>query len=631
MKRSVQLGLRHFRALFAADPWLVLRFGGTSLGRSLAGLATILLTKSFLAGVLGATEAGGAAGQASAGTLALWSAALLLFLANVVGSLLAFDNRVTQQRMVRLIELRMMERLIRHLLQLSVAFFDRQSPGDILQAVRQDVVAVRSLVFSVAGIVLEAATALGLFVAALWLSPKLTMWALVVLPLAGLPVLLAARRATAHSRTIRRTGYALFDALLELLRGIRVVKVYRGDDAIVRSTMVKARRYFDELIEMVRVQSYAQVLLETIASLGIVIVVVVGGLDVMHGRLDWPSLLAFLLAVRALYGPVNNLNSALVGLGALSASTDRITELMATEPEVRESADPRPLFEGPPSIVFDRVDFAYDARLVLREITLTVDAGETIGIAGPSGSGKTTMLNLLARFYDPTAGSLRFGEHDLRTLRLSDVYEKIGIVTQEPFLFWASVRDNILSGRPSASAAEVEEAARAAGIHEEILSFVNGYDTVIGIGGVGVSGGQAQRINIARALLKNPPLLLLDEATASLDSLSELVVQKALERLMAGRTTFVVAHRLSTLRRASRILVLDGGAMVGVGSHTELLISCAVYRTMWELQSLESAGAGASALPGAGPAGASRDPHRAPSVDLDAELARSTEIGDLSV
>lgn len=586
MTHALRVGLQHLRALTRADRGLVLRFTATSVGKSLAGLATILLTRDFLARLLVGSNGAAPAVSTNAGS-ALGVAAGLLFLSIVAASLLAFDNRITQQRMVQLLELDMMEKLIRHLLRLSVSFFERQSPGDMMQAVRQDVVALRSLVFAVAAIILEAMTALGLFAAAAWISPRLTFWALVVLPMAAVPVLLAARRATARSKGIRQTGYVLFDALLEMLRGIRVVKVYRGDAAMLASTMTKSRRYFDELIDMVRIQSSAQVLLELVAGLGLVIVVVIGGLDVMHGRLGWPSLLAFMLAVRAMYGPINNLNNSLIGLGTLRASTDRVAELMATEPQVPESSTAEPFTGGPHSICLDGVSFGYGDRLVLRDISLTVQAGETIGIVGPSGAGKSTLLNLLARFHDPTAGAVRFDQRDLRALRLGDIYDTIGIVTQEPFLFATSVRENIRCARPSATDAEVEGAARAAGVHEEVLGFVNGYDTAVGIGGVGVSGGQAQRINIARALLKNPPVLLLDEATASLDSLSEMVVQDALDRLMAGRTTFVVAHRLSTLRAADRILVLQDGAAVGLGHHDALLTSCPLYREMWELQRMD--------------------------------------------
>ena len=584
MKASIERALALVRASLVANRLIVLRFGVTSLGKSLAGLATILLTRDFLARILGGDAAHAAAMTPTGTMVALWSGAGLLFLSILAASLLAFDNRVTQQRMAQLLELEMMEKLIRHLLVLSVSFFDRQSPGDMLQAVRQDVTQLRALVFAVAGIVLEAASALGLFAAAFWISPRLTLWSLIVLPLAALPVLLAARRASTRSLSIRKTGYALFDALMEMLRGIRVVKVYRGDEAMTRRTMDKSRQYFFELIEMVRVQSYATVLMESIAGLGIVIVVVVGGYDVLQGRLSWPSLLAFMLAVRAMYGPVNNLQGRIVELGTLTASTNRIAELLETRPLVADTPTAVALAPELTSISFDAVGFSYNERTVLRGVSLTVRAGETIGIVGPSGSGKSTLLNLVARFYDPTEGSVRFDQHDLRTVRLNDVYDRIGIVTQEPFLFASSVRENIRCARPEASDVEVEQAAQSAGVHDEILQFANGYDTIIGIGGVGVSGGQAQRINIARALLKNPPLLLLDEATASLDSLSELVVQDALERLMAGRTTFVVAHRLSTMRGASRILVLDQGEMVGLGSHAELLEQCTVYRAMWELQ-----------------------------------------------
>jgi subfamily B ATP-binding cassette protein MsbA len=584
MKASIERALALVRASLVANRLIVLRFGVTSLGKSLAGLATILLTRDFLARILGGDAAHAAAMTPTGTMVALWSGAGLLFLSILAASVLAFDNRVTQQRMAQLLELEMMEKLIRHLLVLSVSFFDRQSPGDMLQAVRQDVTQLRALVFAVAGIVLEAASALGLFAAAFWISPRLTLWSLIVLPLAALPVLLAARRASTRSLSIRKTGYALFDALMEMLRGIRVVKVYRGDEAMTRRTMDKSRQYFFELIEMVRVQSYATVLMESIAGLGIVIVVVVGGYDVLQGRLSWPSLLAFMLAVRAMYGPVNNLQGRIVELGTLTASTNRIAELLETRPLVADTPTAVALAPELTSISFDAVGFSYNERTVLRGVSLTVRAGETIGIVGPSGSGKSTLLNLVARFYDPTEGSVRFDQHDLRTVRLNDVYDRIGIVTQEPFLFASSVRENIRCARPEASDVEVEQAAQSAGVHDEILQFTNGYDTIIGIGGVGVSGGQAQRINIARALLKNPPLLLLDEATASLDSLSELVVQDALERLMAGRTTFVVAHRLSTMRGASRILVLDQGEMVGLGSHAELLEQCTVYRAMWELQ-----------------------------------------------
>lgn len=579
-------GLHHVLTLVSVRRSLVIRFIATSLGRSALSMATILLVKEFLGGILGEGSGVSIALRQALGTDgALYAVAAVLFLTYVGASVLAYDNRVTQQHIVKVLELGMMDRLLHHLLSLSVAFFDRQSHGDVMQAVRHDVDELRLIVFALAQVVMEAVTALGLFAAALWLSPRLTLWALVVMPLAAVPVVLLARRALRRSRTVRKTGYVLFDAILQLLRGIRIIKVFGGEKREAKAALDKARLYFDELIEMVRIQATGQVLLESLASLGIVLVIVIGGFDVMAGRLDWPSLLAFMLAARALHGPLNNINQALVSLGSHGASAERVSELLRTGSTVPDHPHGQPV-PALREIEFRDVSFGYDSPPVFSGLSFRVAAGETIGIAGPSGTGKTTLLNLVARFYDPSTGVITLNGRDLREFKLAEVYDNIAVVLQEPFLFATTIRDNIRAGRPDASDAEVEEAARAASVHEEILEMPNRYDTVVGIGGVGVSGGQAQRINIARALLKNPPILLLDEATSALDSVAELAVQTALDRLMANRTTFVVAHRLSTLRGASRILVLDGGGMAGLASHADLVRTCPVYRRMWELQQL---------------------------------------------
>ena len=583
----VRLPLARLAPLFRSQKLLLARFIVTALGRAGASLAVILLVRNFLGAALG--EPGGwfeDIGTALGGPTALWIIAGLVVFAYVVGSLFNYDNQVVQQRIIKVIELGMMERLIRHMLSLSVTFFDRQSHGDLIQAIRQDVTKFRGCVLALAGLFLETTLALALLISAVKISAALTLWALIVLPAALFPIYLVARQILARSYRVRRTGYVLFNMILQILQGIRVIKAYQGGDREAQDAVEKGRRFFDELIEMTRVSALAQVVLESMAGLGIVAVIVVGGFQVRQGTLGWPALLAFFMAIRALHGPLYNMNTHYVEIQASGASADRIAQLLDMRPDVVDRPHALPLAAGPRRIVFEHVVFAYDERPVLRDLSLEVASGETVGIVGPSGAGKTSLLNLIVRFYDPTSGRILFDGRDVRDYRLADVYDKFAIVTQTPFLFATSVLENIRVGRPAAPTGEVEAAARAAEIHEEILGLPEGYDTQVGLAGRTLSTGQAQRINVARAILKNAPLLLLDEATSSLDSLSEAKVQRAIDRLVEGRTTFIVAHRLSTLRGASRILVLESGRAIGLASHEALLRECSLYRRMWETQLL---------------------------------------------
>jgi subfamily B ATP-binding cassette protein MsbA len=568
---------------------LLLRLAATSFGRTALVMASVLLIREFLLAVLQRDEGlGGRLAAALGGEGALWLVGLLLVASYVAAGLLHYDNQVARQRLVKVVELTLLEHLIRHLLRLSVRFFDRTSHGDLLQAVRQDIADLRAIFMSGATVVMEGAVAAGLVAAAVWVSPDLAFWALFVLPLAALPLIVIARRTRARSFAERRSGYAVFNVILQILRGIRIIKAYQGEDEEARTTIARARRFFEEQIRIVQIRELSNVVTESLAGVSIAAVVIVGGLQVMHGTLDWPQLLAFLMAVRALHGPLDHVNVQLMEMQRHGAAADRVSALLAERPEIADAPAARPLQAPPRRITLDGVGFDYGDGAVLDGISLEAEAGETIGIAGPSGSGKTTLLGLVARFYDPVAGAVRFDGVDLRDLRLQDVCRQIAMVTQEPFLFETTVRENIRSGRPEASDAEVESAARSAEIHDEILALPLGYETVLGAGGRGLSGGQAQRINVARAILKNAPILLLDEATSSLDSIAEAKVQRAIDRLMAGRTTFIVAHRLSTLRGADRILVLERGRAVGLGSHEELLGSCALYRSLWETQQLGS-------------------------------------------
>ncbi len=576
MLRSI---MRIVRELFRQRKLLLARFVLTSLGRAATSMAVIYFIREFLAGA-------NAAATEQAPVTGLWWAASWLLLTYVIGALFYYDNYVVVFRIIKLIELGFIERIIRHLFKLSVPYADRQSHGDIIQTVRTDVSQMRMVVQAVANMFLEGVVVVALMAIAIYLSPSLALWMLLVLPAVTVPVMLVARRLRERSRTVRKTGYVLFDVILEILKGMRIIKTFQGEEIQTQMGLNKGRAFFDELIQVARLQALGRVGMESLAALSIVVVVLVGGFKVIDGTLAWPTLLAFLMAIRIMHTPLNLMHQQYLKVHEFHASMDRIVNFLDTDPDLEERPDARRLVSPPERIECRDVGFSYGDKPVLHGISISVNAGEKIGIVGPSGAGKTTLLNLLIRLYDPTSGAVLFDGVDLRDLRLQDIYHHVAIVAQEPFLFSASVRENIRCGRPSATDAEVEEAARAAFIHEEILGLPESYDTVIGIGGRGLSRGQAQRINVARAFVKNAPILLLDEATSSLDSVAEAHVQEAIDHLLESRTSFVIAHRLTTLRQVDRVLVLDGGRCVGFGRHDELLRDCALYRRLREAQQL---------------------------------------------
>ncbi len=581
-------GFEHVVPLLRGRARLLLGYFLTAIGRSLCSILVLLLIQRFLSGAL----APGGAQSGMAGAVlervgergALWVVAVLLVAVQLTGSVLSYGNVVLQQYVSAVVELGVMEKLIRHLLTLSIPFFDRQSHGDVLQTIRDDVLRLRLMVRAAAGIGLESALALGLLYAALRISPWLSLLALVVVPVASAPIYLIAKKALRSSVEVRKSGYVLSDIALQILRGIRVIKVFQAEEMEARASVEKGNIFYDNVIRQVRAERLGVVVMEALSGLLLVVVIVAGGHQVYERQMDWSRLLTFVMAVRALYGPLNNINTNFMEIQTTRVSVLRIAEFLATRPEIRDAEAPIRLRAAPGVIAFDHVSFSFGDRPILRDVSFTVTAGTTIGVVGPSGSGKSTLLALLVRFYDATSGAVRIDGHDLRELALSDVYSKVALVTQEPFLFSATVRDNIRCARPSASDREVEEAARAAYIHEQILALPQGYDTPVGMGGRELSGGQRQRISVARALLKNAPLLLLDEATSALDSVAEAEVQRAIDALMVGRTSFVVAHRLSTLRDADRLIVLDEGRLVGFAPHEELLATCGVYQRLWEAQ-----------------------------------------------
>jgi subfamily B ATP-binding cassette protein MsbA len=483
-------------------------------------------------------------------------------------------------------EITTMHRVLAKLLTMSARFFDRSSQGDVVMAAYNDLKGIRSVTLDMCSGALHLARVLGLAVVAWVMSPMLAMLGFVLVPLALLPAQYFGQRITIAARQERATLTGLFDSFLQVATGIRVIKVTQGEGRIRQ----RARETGEQLIRVVmrqtRGKAFARLLFEGVSGLGLVLVLVLGGRDVASGVLPWQSLLSLVVAVVAVYTPMLGLLQIYANIHTVMPHLERVETLLQTVPDVVDRPDARRLLAAPRTFTLDAVGFDYGDRGVLRDVSATFHGGETIGIVGPSGAGKTTLVSLLLRLYDPTSGRILFDGVDLRDVRHSDLMALCAIVPQEPFLFLDSIANNIRIARPEATMEEVVEAARAANIHDEILLMERGYEGVVGRreDAHGVSVGQKQRICIAAALLKNAPILVLDEATSNLDSVSERAVQSAIDRLMQGRTTFVIAHRLSTLRRVDRILVLDEGRVVALGTHLELLASCPIYQRLWHYQ-----------------------------------------------
>ena len=472
-----------------------------------------------------------------------------------------------------------------HFQHLSLSFYNRTPTGTLLSRMTNDVELMRSaLTDAVASVMKDLTSLLVLLAVAFFMDWTLALIAFVAFPLTVVPILRLSRRLRRVTRKGQVTLGNLATLLQETIQGNRVVKAFGMEDYEIRRFDAESERLVGLYMRAARIKAFTTPMMEVLASFGIAGVVWYGGSSVMAGGRTPGSFMAFLTAMLLLYDPFKGLTKTnnVVQQGLAGAS--RIFEMLDQASDVVERPTATALQGFREGVRFEDVTFRYEAEPVLREVNLEIRRGEAVALVGRSGSGKSTLADLIPRFYDVTEGRITVDGRDVRDLALASLRAEIAIVTQFTFLFNDTVRTNIAYGDVGTSLERIEAAARAANAHDFICELPQGYDTVIGELGVKLSGGQRQRLAIARALLKNVPILILDEATSALDNESERLVQEAIERLMAGRTTLVIAHRLSTIRNADRIAVLDRGRIIEEGTHAELLSRNGEYRRLYDMQ-----------------------------------------------
>jgi subfamily B ATP-binding cassette protein MsbA len=468
---------------------------------------------------------------------------------------------------------------------LSLAFFHREKTGTLISRITNDVQIIKTMVSTaVTGSVRDVFSLIGLTFVIFYRDWKLALLAMVVLPIAFYPIVVFGRRIRKVSTGRQEAMAEMTSFLHETLAGNKIVKAFGAEPYEKQRLNEKSRRLFKFEMKSVKYRSLTSPVMEFLGGLGGAGVIWYGGYNVITGASTPGTFFSFLAAVMLLYGPVKKLAKVNTRIQEGMAAADRVFDIIEMEPDIVEPEHPRKLKADNHRVTFENVHFKYEADMVLKGIDLDVASGEILALVGMSGGGKTSLVNLIPRFYDATQGTIRIDGIDIRDVSLAILRKQIAIVTQEPILFNDTVRNNIAYGNWDASAEAIENAARAAYAYDFIQCFPKKFDTLIGELGGRLSGGEKQRICIARALLKDAPILILDEATSSLDAESETLVQKALENLMKGRTTFVIAHRLSTVGYANRIIVLVGGEIVEQGTHDALLQQKGAFYKLYQMQ-----------------------------------------------
>jgi subfamily B ATP-binding cassette protein MsbA len=480
---------------------------------------------------------------------------------------------------------RLRDELYSRLQMLPLSFFHKHETGVLMARIINDVNIVKGMVSNaVTGILKDSFTILGLLCVLFYRDWKLALVAITVFPLAVVPIVRFGRRTRRFSTRCQEAIADMSTLLHETFTGTRIVKAFGMEHYEIKRFLERTLRLFRYEMKAVSVKAMSSPVMELLGGMGGAFIIWYGGYKVITGTSTPGTFFSFMTALIMLYTPVKRLSPMNNIIQEGLAAAVRIYDIIDSDSDMIERENAVALEPRHHSVAFRKVSFKYEDQMVLKDISLEVKAGEIIALVGMSGGGKTTLVNLIPRFYDVTEGAILIDGHDIRDLAVKSLRSQIGIVTQDPILFNDTIRNNIAYGNLDASESEIISAAKAAYAYDFIQHLPDKFDTVAGERGTRLSGGEKQRICIARALLKNAPVLILDEATSSLDTESELAVQRALENLMKGRTTFVIAHRLSTIRHADRIIVVVNGRIVEDGTHEKLLAVHGEYCKLYEMQ-----------------------------------------------